>query len=246
MRLDGKTVLITGCTSGIGLATAQRLAAAGAYVIAVGRDGERLRGVGHVLGTNGAAVLADVSQSGSLATLITGIADRYGTLDALVISAGISDAPPLAALTPDACDRLLNVNCRGAALTLAYALPLLSEGASVVFVGSVAGRKGQPGSALYAGSKGFVRAFARNAGTDPELVGRRIRVNVVSPGPIDTPMTVAATSDPVVNAYVEGLVPMQRWGRAGEVAEAVLFLLSDMSSFTTGAEITVDGGMAHA
>jgi NAD(P)-dependent dehydrogenase (short-subunit alcohol dehydrogenase family) len=167
-------------------------------------------------------------------------------LDILVVNAGVSNAPPLHALSPQAYDALMDVNCKGAVFTFVSALPLLADGAAVIFVGSVAGRKGQPGDALYAGSKGFIRAFARNAGTDPDLLRRRIRVNMVAPGPIDTALTAAATSDPAISAYVEGLVPMQRWGRPEEVADAILFLASDASRFTTGAEITVDGGMAHA
>lgn len=116
----------------------------------------------------------------------------------------------------------------------------------MVFVGSVAGRKGQPGDALYAGSKGFIRAFVRSAGTDPKLLARRIRVNVVSPGPIDTPLSRDAVANPDARAYVENIVPMHRWGRAEEVARAIAFFASDASSFTTGAELTVDGGFAHA
>lgn len=112
-------------------------------------------------------------------------------------------------------------------------------------MGSVAGRKGQPGDPLYAGSKGFIRAFARNAGTSPDLMTRRIRVNVVSPGPTETALTEGATADPGVRAYVEGLIPMRRWGQPEEVAEATLYLASPASAFTTGADLTVDGGMAY-
>jgi NAD(P)-dependent dehydrogenase (short-subunit alcohol dehydrogenase family) len=140
---------------------------------------------------------------------------RHGRLDVLVVNAGVSSAPAISDLDLDHYDALMDVNCRGATFTFVHALPLLAEGAPVVFVGSVGGRKGQPGDALYAGSKGFVRAFARSAGTDPTLLARGIRVNVVSPGPIETPLTHAATADPEVRV-------------------------------TTGSEITVDGGMAHA
>jgi len=142
-------------------------------------------------------------------------------------------------------DGLMDVNVRGAVFTFVNALPFLADGASVVFVGSVAGRKGQPGDALYAGSKGFIRAFARNVGTSPKLMARRMRVNVVSPGPVETPLTVAATNNLEIRSYVEGLIPMRRWGRAEEIAEAIFFLASPASSFTTGADLTVDGGMSH-
>jgi NAD(P)-dependent dehydrogenase (short-subunit alcohol dehydrogenase family) len=246
MRFDGRIALVTGGTSGIGLATARRLAEAGAQVVVTGRDGDRLDRAGASLGVRAEALAADLAVPDDIVGLMTELKARHGRLDVLVVNAGVSHAPAIGELDMAAYDRLMDVNCRGAAFTFVHALPLLADGASVVFVGSVAGRKGQPGDALYAGSKGFIRAFARNLGTDPALLRRRIRVNVVTPGPIDTPMTAGAVSDRAVSAYVEGLIPLGRWGRAEEVAEAILFLASEAASFTTGAEITVDGGMAHA
>lgn len=245
MELSGKIALVTGGTSGIGLAAALRLAGAGAHVTVTGRDADRLWTAAEALGRRGDVIAADVADPDSLARLMAELRRRHGRIDVLVVNAGVSHAPPLDALTPESYAALMDVNCRGAVFSVVHALPLLADGAAVVFVGSVAGRKGQPGDALYAGSKGFIRAFARTAGTDPELLRRRIRVNSVAPGPVDTPLTAAATGDPAISAYVEGLIPMRRWGRPEEVAEAILFLASDASSFTTGAEITVDGGMAH-
>lgn len=247
MQLSSKIALVTGGTSGIGLATVKLLVDHGATVIATGREGGRLHDAETALGERGEAIAADLSSPEDIASLLAEVRERHGRLDILVVNAGVSHAPPIGNLDVGAYAAMMDVNCRGAVFTFVYALPLLSEGATVVFVGSVGGRKGQPGDALYAGSKGFIRAFARNLGTDPEILARGIRVNVVAPGPIDTPLTAEATSDPQADEYVrEQLVPMKRWGRAEEVASAILFLSSPASSFTTGAEITVDGGMAHA
>jgi NAD(P)-dependent dehydrogenase (short-subunit alcohol dehydrogenase family) len=243
--LSGKIALITGGTSGIGFAAAGRLAAAGARVIVTSRDCSRLQAPAKQFPADMEAIPADVSDLESLAGLMTQVKARHGRLDVLIINAGVSNAPPIQELDLQAYDNLMGVNCKGAVFTFVKALPLLADGASVVFIGSVAGRKGQPGDALYAGSKGFIRAFARNAGTDPEILRRRIRINTVAPGPIETPLTQAATANKEIRDYVEDLIPMRRWGRAEEVAEAIFFLASDASSFTTGAEITVDGGMAH-
>ena len=231
--LSGKIALVTGATSGIGAATADALSARGATVIGTGR---RVDG----------PFRADLARTADIDALLNEVQRAHGKLDALVINAGVSGAPDIADLSLQAYDELMNVNVRGAVFTFVRALPLLADGASVVFVGSVAGRKGQPGDPLYAGSKGFIRAFARSAGTDPKLLARRIRVNVVTPGPIDTPLTKDAVSNAEVSAYVENIIPMHRWGQATEVANAIAFLASDEASFTTGAELTVDGGMSHA
>lgn len=243
--LAGHVAMVTGGSSGIGRATARRLAQAGATVIAMGRDEGRLEAVRAELGASGETIVADLAQPATLAQAMADVTDRHGRLDILVINAGVSNAPDITDLDLQSYDRLIDVNVRGAVFTFVNALQFLADGASVVFVGSVAGRKGQPGDALYAGSKGFIRAFARNAGTAPELMARRIRVNVVSPGPVETPLTAAATNNSEIRSYVEGLIPMRRWGRAEEIAEAIFFLASPASSFTTGADLTVDGGMSH-
>jgi NAD(P)-dependent dehydrogenase (short-subunit alcohol dehydrogenase family) len=246
MRLGGKIIAITGGTSGIGLATAELMTREGAMVIVLGRDGARLEAARHAIGTHGSAITCDVADTQSIATAIAQIAGEFGKLDGLVVAAGVSNAPDIQDLTLDDFTALMDVNCKGAVFSFVSALPLFNHGASVVFVGSVGGRKGQPGDPLYAGSKGFIRAFARSAGTNPAILTRGIRVNVVSPGPIDTPLTQAVTSDAASDAYVKEMVPMHRWGHAAEVAQAILFLASDASSYTTGADLTIDGGMAHA
>jgi len=247
MRLDGKIALVTGGSSGIGFATARRFIEAGAQqVVITARAGERLNAAAAALGADVRAIPADLADPADIARLMDAVRAEYRRLDVLVAAAGISNAPPIGALDVAAYDALMDVNCRGATFALVHALPLLVDGGAVVFVGSVGGRKGQPGDALYAGSKGFLRALVRSAGTAPELLARHIRINIVSPGPIDTPLTQVHTADPAIRAYMDNMVPMGRMGRAGEVAEAILFLGSEASSFTTGAEITVDGGFAHA
>ncbi|WP_438382375.1 SDR family oxidoreductase [Asaia sp. BMEF1] len=237
--------LVTGATSGIGRGTALHLAAQGHYVIAAGQNPARLADLSRALGRDGETLKLDVADLDAVATAFGGLGRQGDGLSGLVINAGVSHAPDPAELDLPAYDRLMNINVRGAVMTCAHALPLLRNGASIVFIGSVAGRRGQPGNALYAGSKGFIRAFARTLGTAPDIMERGIRVNVVSPGPIETPMTEHATNNPEIRAYVEGMVPMRRWGHASEVAAAVAFFLSDAASFTTGADLTVDGGMSH-
>lgn len=245
--LDEKVAVLTGASSGIGLATATLLAAHGATTVLVGRNSERLRAARETVPGKGIAVAADLSTLAGVDKLMAEVGAAYGRIDVLFANAGTSESPELPDIDEKAYDHVMDVNLKGVFFTVVRALPLLSSGASVILTGSVAAAKGQPGDPLYSASKAAVRSLARTLALDESLVSKGIRVNTVSPGTIATPMT--AQSDPpaaaAIDAYVTGVVPMSRWGKAEEVAQAVLFLAGPSSSYTTGGDILVDGGLAQ-
>jgi NAD(P)-dependent dehydrogenase (short-subunit alcohol dehydrogenase family) len=173
------------------------------------------------------------------------IAAHFGGIDILFANAGVSDVPSFAETTEAVFDAFIAINVKGVFFTAMHALPWLRDGASIILTGSVAARKGRPGDPLYAASKGAVRSFGRTLAMSEDLLARRIRVNVLTPGATRTPLTAMATDDPEVCDYIASMVPMGRWGEAREIAQAVRFLASDASSYITGEEITVDGGLAH-
>jgi NAD(P)-dependent dehydrogenase (short-subunit alcohol dehydrogenase family) len=245
MRLKGKTAVITGGSSGIGLATAELFVAEGATVAIIGRDREKLESAAQRLGAGAQGFAADVASPLALESAIRSAAQTLGGIDILFANAGVSETPPLAELTESDFDHLVGSNFKGVVFTVRYALPFLREGASVILTGSVAARKGRPGDPLYAASKGAVRSFGRSLAMDEEILARRIRVNVVTPGATATPLTRAATERPEYHDAVAAMVPMGRWGDPREIAEGVLFLASDAASYVTGAELTLDGGLAH-
>jgi len=245
MNLTGKNAVVIGGSSGIGLEAARLFLKDGAKVAIVGRQQHRMEEAKTALSGDVMAVTADVSRPDETNLAIRQIVDRTGPIDVLFVSAGVSDAPPFGQTTEAAFDHLIGINLKGTFFAVVHALPHLRDGASVILTGSVAGRKGRPGDPLYAASKGAVRSFGRTLATSEEVLARRIRVNVVTPGPIVTPLTAEATEIPAVHNYIAEMVPLGRWGEAREVAEAVRFLASDSSSYITGAEITVDGGLAH-
>lgn len=240
-RLANKHALITGGSSGIGLATAALFIAEGATVTILGRSRERLDMALRELGPTACARQADVARPAELAEAFSDVP----AIDVLFVNAGMSETPPMSETTEDAYDAFMDINVKGVFFSVQSALPRLSAGASIILTGSVAARRGRPGDPLYAASKGAVRSFGRTLAMTEELLARSIRVNVLTPGAIETPLTAAATSDPAVRSWVEAQVPMNRWGSPKEVAEAALFLASDASSYITGAEITVDGGLSH-
>ena len=244
-RFDGKLALITGGNSGIGLATARALACAGARVAITGRDPQTLKAACEAVGNDALAIQCDVADRAAIDTLFAIVRQSFGALDIVFANAGTGGLAMLENASEQDFDRIFGVNVKGVFFTVQQALPLLRSGASIILNASIAPRMGRAGASLYAGSKAAVRVFARNFAA--ELAPRGIRVNVVSPGSIDTPMWSRSFADPTVAAAVRqraaAAVPLGRLGTPDEVAEAVLFLASEESRFVTGTEIVVDGGI---
>lgn len=245
-QLEGKTAVVTGGSTGIGLATALRLADEGAYVFVTGRRDAELRAAVATIGADRAtAVTGDIAEPGDLDRLYAAVSARGRGLDVLVANAAIGTFVPLEQTTEEHFDQIFAVNVRGTLFTVRKALPLLNTGASVVLIGSTAGDRGVPTFGAYAASKAAVRSFARTWSN--ELKDRGIRVNVVSPGSIETPGGIAALGgEEAAKAVAENVaatVPAGRVGRPEEAAAAVAFLASDESSYVTGANLYVDGGV---
>lgn len=243
--LAGKIALVTGGSTGIGLATAQELAAQGAKVYITGRRQAELDAAVAQIATAAVGIRADVSQLSDLDKVYAQIAKDEGRLDILFANAG-GDMLPLGAITEEQFDRIFATNVRGVLFTVQKALPLLSAGSSIILTGSTVSIKGTANFSVYSASKAAVRNFARSWALD--LQGRGIRVNVVSPGPIKTP----GLGDLVPEEHRQGLydalaaqVPLGRLGAPGEVGKAVAFLASDAASFINATELFVDGGMAQ-
>ncbi len=244
--LAGKVALVTGGTSGIGLATAKELAAQGAKVYITGRRQAELDNAVASLGGQVTGIRADASRLEDLDTVYAQIAEQAGRLDVLYANAGGGDMLPLGAITEEHFDRIFATNVRGVLFTVQKALPLLVSGSSVILTGSTVSIKGTANFSVYSASKAAVRNFARSWALD--LKGRGIRVNVVSPGPIKTPGLGELVSEDQRQGLFDALaatVPLGRIGEAEEVAKVVAFLASDAASFINAAELFVDGGMAQ-
>lgn len=244
-QLDGKTSVVTGGSTGIGLATAVRLADEGAHVFVTGRREAELQAAVTIIGTDRAtAVVGDVSVPADLDRLYDAVRARGRGLDVVVANAGVGSFVTLEMTTEEHVDQVFGVNARGTLFTVQKALPLLNDGASVVLVGSTAADRGTAGFGAYAASKAAVRSFARTWSV--ELKGRGIRVNVVSPAWIETPGGTAAFGDEetarAVLENVAATVPRGRTGRPEEAAAVVAFLASEQSSYVDGANLYVDGG----
>ncbi|MFJ8361915.1 glucose 1-dehydrogenase [Streptomyces sp. NPDC093984] len=244
-QLDGKTALVTGGTTGIGLATARRFAAEGAHVFITGRRQEILDAAVAEIGANATGVRSDVADLADLDRLYATVTEQGRSIDVLFANAGGGEFSTLKQVTEQHFDSIFDINVRGMLFTVQKALPLLNDGASVILTGSTAATTGAEAFGVYAASKAAVRSFARTWAN--ELKDRAIRVNTLVPGPIDTPGIAGLASDAEQTAQLQSTlasqVPLGRMGRPDEAASAALFLASDESSFITGTELFVDGGL---
>ena len=243
-RLEGKVAVITGGNSGIGLATAKRLQHEGARVAISGRSKKTLDEAVTAIGNGVLAIQADVAKLADLDKLYTQVSQKLGKIDVLFVNAGVAKFAPLAETSESTFDEQFDINIKGAFFTIQKAIPLLNDGASIILNTSVADIKGNEGTSAYSATKAALRSIARTAAA--ELVGRRIRVNAVAPGPIVTPI-FGRTGLPkeAVDEFAKQIiekVPMKRFGQPEEVAATVAFLASEDASYITGVEINVDGG----
>jgi NAD(P)-dependent dehydrogenase (short-subunit alcohol dehydrogenase family) len=243
--LEGKTAIVTGGTTGIGLAAARRLAAEGAYVFVTGRRKAEMDAAVETIGANAIGVRSDVSDLADLDRLYAAVRQQGRRVDVLFANAGGGSFASLEQVTEDHFDQTFGINVRGMLFTVQKALPLLNDGASVILTASTAATSGAETFGVYAASKAAVRSFARTWAN--ELKGRGIRVNAISPGSIDTPGITGLAPDEAqaeqLRGFLAGQIPMGRLGRPEEVADAVVFLASGQSSFITGADLYVDGGL---
>jgi NAD(P)-dependent dehydrogenase (short-subunit alcohol dehydrogenase family) len=246
-KLEGKVAVVTGGNSGIGLATARRFVSEGASVFITGRRQAELDAAVKLIGNNVTGVQGDVSNLADLDKLYSTVKQQKGRLDIVFANAGGGVFAPLGAITEEQFDQTFNSNVKGLLFTVQKALPLMVEGGSIILNASIVSIKGMPAFSVYSATKAAVRSFARSWTND--LKDRKIRVNAVSPGPIDTPGVRGLAQNPdqlqQITAGLVASVPMGRMGTSDEIAKAVVFLASDDSSFVTGIELFVDGGMAQ-
>jgi NAD(P)-dependent dehydrogenase (short-subunit alcohol dehydrogenase family) len=243
-KLAGKIAVVTGGTSGIGLATAQRFVAEGAHVFITGRRQSELDAAVKQIGDNITAVRGDVSNLSDLDRLYATIKEQQGRVDVLFVNAGGGEFAPLGEITEEHFDKTFNINVKGLVFTVQKALPLMPDGSSIILNASIAASTGSENFSVYSATKAAVRSFARTWTTD--LKNRKIRVNAISPGFIPTPAyDHLGLNNEVVQSNVVPTIPLGRVGTPDEIAKAVVFLASDDSSYITGIELFVDGGLAQ-
>jgi len=244
-KLENKVAVVTGGNSGIGLTTAILFAKHGAKVAITGRNAASLHDAAQQIGQDAIGIVSDVNNLDAINAAYEQITEKFGKMDVLVVNAGIGESAPLASFSEKQFDDTVNVNFKGVFFSVQRALPYLNDGASIVLTSSATNEKGFAGYAAYAATKAAVRSLARSFST--ELLDRNIRVNVLSPGAIDTPFFSRGGASPEevvgIKEYMSSIIPAKRLGAAEEVAEAFLFLASDASKYMLGSEIVMDGGV---
>ena len=240
-KLEGKVAVVTGGNSGIGLATAKEFAREGARIVITGRDAGTLAEAAREIGGEVLALRSDASSLTDIDELFDAVRERHGRVDVLFVNAGVAQFAPLAETTEELFDRTMDINFKGAYFTIQKALPLLADGASVILNTSVVAHIGFPNSSVYSASKAALLSLVRTLSAD--LAGRRIRVNAVSPGPIETPIFGRMGLPAEAKQGFSEQVPLKRLGRPEEIAKTVLFLAGPDSSFLVGTEIIADGGV---
>jgi NAD(P)-dependent dehydrogenase (short-subunit alcohol dehydrogenase family) len=247
MKLSNKIVLVTGGTSGIGLEAAKLFRDEGATVVIVGQNPDRCQSIAGQLGDSVTVLRGDVSKPDAVESIIKQIDEKFGRIDVLFANAGMGLASPLEVVTEGQIDRLFDVNFKGVFFAIQKAAPLLSQGGSIIVTTGFLDEVGVPGLSVLAATKGAVRALVRSLGA--EFAPRGIRVNAVGPGLINTPFhSKLGLSEEQLNESASAIlnrVPFHRFGEAGEIAKAALFLASDDSCFMTGSELVVDGGLTQ-
>ena len=245
-RLAGKVALVTGGSSGMGLASAQLFAEHGARLVVTGRDPAALAAAASLLGEDALAVSSDAADLAQIDALMATVKEHHGRIDVLFVNAGVARAAPIDQVTESDFDAQLDINLKGVYFTIQKALPLMAPGASVILTTSITNQLGSPNFSVYAASKAALRSLVKSLGL--ELIGRGIRVNAISPGPIATPMfDRLGLPDALVEAKKRAIAeksPSKRFGAASEIASCALFLASDDSAYIVGEEIVVDGGMS--
>jgi NAD(P)-dependent dehydrogenase (short-subunit alcohol dehydrogenase family) len=246
-KLEGKIALITGGNSGIGFATAKQFVNEGAYVFITGRREAELAAAKKQIGKNVTAIQGDVSNLDDLDRLFAQIKKEKGKIDIVFANAGVARYAPIGTITEDFVDSIFDINVKGVLFTVQKALPLLPDGASIILNASIVASKGLSSNSVYSATKAAVRSFARTWTTD--LKDRRIRVNAISPGPIDTPglseLLASSETGEQRKKMISNTVPLGRFGKPEEIAKAVVFLASDDASYISGIELFVDGGFAQ-
>ena len=240
-KLDGKVALITGGGTGIGLATAREFAREGAEVYITGRRKRELDAAAASIGTAVTAIEGDVTKPADLDRIYAQIGREHGRVDIVFANAGAADLAPFGSITEEHFDKVFSTNVKGLVFTAQNAVPLMPDGGTIILTGSGAAIKGLPGTSVYSATKAAVRSFARTWTTD--LKDRGIRVNVVSPGSIDT--ALFSTVGPEFREQITSAIPLGRLGASQEIASAALFLASADASFVTGANLVVDGGFSQ-